>query len=151
MGFLSECLAKWRYLCPAYFLASVAVTALPSLILARSFGCAGVGLKGQMSQARRRIQPELVSPSQAAANPLFVQKPHDRVKANGSECQTPQDLREQARFAAANLGRGRKMWFDLSGGNNEVNYRKVCYYATVWLSQQQVFHMLWVARGVPTC
>jgi hypothetical protein len=76
-------------------------------------------------QQKRRIQPEVVSPSQAAANPLFVQATSLTASEPSSHGQTPANLQEQAAFAAANLGPGRRVWVDISEKKDEINYRKV--------------------------
>lgn len=77
-------------------------------------------------QARRRIQPELVSPSQAAANPLFVQAASVATTTAYEQSQTPSDLKDQAKHATENLGSGRRVWIDISSkDDSEFDYSKV--------------------------
>jgi hypothetical protein len=88
-------------------------------------------MAGDGQQPKRRIQPELVSPSEAAANPLFVQATSVTTETS-KEGQTPSNLREQAAYAAANLGPGRRIWVDIIERKDDIDYHKVKIFH-VWL------------------
>lgn len=83
-------------------------------------------MRPEGQQAKRRIQPELVPPSQAAANPLFVQAASVATTNAYEQSQTPSDLQDQAKHATANLGSGRRVWIDISSkDDSEIDYSKV--------------------------
>ena len=71
---------------------------------------------------KRRITPQLLAPSVAGAAPV-LEAQVARQPAFGEV-----SVREQSRLSEQNLGPGRRLYVDLSGGANPtVSFRKVCY------------------------
>eukprot|EP00884_Botryococcus_braunii_P011033 jgi/Botrbrau1/19931/Bobra.0059s0048.1 len=86
-------------------------------------------MAGNGQQPKRRIQPEQLPPSDSAANPVFLHETSATAEISKEElarlCRTPVDLRAEAEYAKAHLGPGRRMWFELTRENYEVDYQKL--------------------------
>jgi hypothetical protein len=76
---------------------------------------------------RRRIVPELISPSQAArAAEAFAAATTAPAPAKAPpDAGKPLSLREQAGFADAHLGPGRRIYVEIGPNSFEVNWKKV--------------------------
>ncbi len=78
---------------------------------------------------RRRIVPELISPSQAAraaeAFAAATTVPAKAAPAKAPDDGKPLSLREQAGFADAHLGPGRRIYVEIGPNSFEVNWKKV--------------------------